>query len=193
MRFNAKSILETFKNTEVADVPKLKHTQYLHFLARRLGYEDYGHFKSCVENAPSDRIGDFYTTLMKKICAVRVPNEDVEHVCFSHFDGKSISYDSYFIGWDKHGNEVRAPDADHDKLAIMDFRTIFDEPLYLIETDAELLAWQWNWGSFAAVPVAMAKKHFPSLFLKEHLVVADPPIEKIKRKIRRRQKKSGLI
>ncbi len=41
MSFTSESILKTFKNTEVADAPKLKHTQYLHYLARRLGYLDY--------------------------------------------------------------------------------------------------------------------------------------------------------
>jgi hypothetical protein len=100
-------------------------------------------------------------------------------MCTSHhFDGKSISYESYFIGWDKHGNEVCASDPGHGRLVIIDFRTTFDDPLYLIETDAELLAWKWSWGSLAAVPVAMAKKHFPLLFLKDHPVVADLLIKK---------------
>lgn len=193
MRFNAETILETFKTTKVADAPKLKHTQYLRYLAQRLGYQDYEHFKRCLKTAPSDRLGDFYTTLMKKICALRVPEEGIAHVRLSHFDGKSIGYDSYFIGWDRNGKEVRMPNPGYEQLAIMDFRTIFEEPLYVIETDAELSAWQWNWGSFAAVPVALAKANFPSLFLKEHLVVTDPPLQKIKRRIRRARKKSGLI
>lgn len=67
-----------------------------------------------------------------------------------HFDGKSVGYDSYFIGWDKRGHEVREPDTGHGKLAIMDFRKVFEEPLYVIETEAEFLSWQWKWGSFAA-------------------------------------------
>lgn len=193
MRFNAESILKTFKETEVADAPKLKHTQYLNFLARRLGFQNYEHFRRCLNTAPSDRIGDFYTTLMKKICAIRVPAEGIAHVRFSHFDGKSIGYDSYLIGWDKRGNEVRLPDPGHEKLAIMDFRSIYDEPLYVIETEAELSAWKWGWGSFAAVPESMARKNFPSLFLKEHLVVAQPPIDEVRRKAHRNRKKSGLI
>lgn len=110
MHFTAESIIETFKDTEVADAPKLKHTQYLNYLAKRLGYQDYAHFKHCVETAPSDRIGDFYTGLMKKICAVRIPKEDIGHVRLSHYDGKSVNYDSYFVGWDKHGREVRRPE-----------------------------------------------------------------------------------
>lgn len=85
------------------------------------------------------------------------------------------------------------PKPGYEQLAIMDFRAFYEEPLYVIETGAELSAWRWNWGSFAAVPVALAKANFPSLFLKEHLVVTDPPLQKIKRRIRRAQKKSGLI
>lgn len=40
MSFTSESILKTFKDMEVADAPKLKHTQYLHYLARCLGYLD---------------------------------------------------------------------------------------------------------------------------------------------------------
>jgi hypothetical protein len=193
MLFNAASILKTFKSMEVANAPQLKHTQYLNYCAQLLGYTDYNHFKGCLDSAPSDRLGDYHTSLMKKICALRVPKEGVEHVRLSDYNGRSISFDSYFIGWDKHGNEVRVPETGHCSPAITDFRTFFDRPLYVIETEAELLAWQWNWGSFAAVPVAMAKSHFPSLFNKKHLVVENPPLELIKRKIRRKQKRSGLI
>lgn len=193
MRFSTASILSTFKSMEVANAPKLKHTQYLNYCAQLLGYSDYNHFKGCLESAPSDRIGDFHTALMKKICALRVPKEDVDHVRFSHFDGTSIGFDSYFIGWDKRGNEVRVPRTGHCKLAIIDFRTYLDHPLYVIETEAEFSAWQWNWGSFAAVPVAMAKAHFGSIFNKQHLVVENPPLDLIKRNIRHKQKRSGLI
>lgn len=193
MRFTAKTILESFKELKVAGAPELKHAQYLNYCARHLGYKNYHHFKGCLETAPSDRLGDFYTTLMKKICALRVPEQGVEHVRFSHFDGKAISYDSYFIGWDKLGNEVRVPDPGHEQLAIIDFREIMDVPLYVIETQAELIAWGWGWGSFAAVPLALAKSNFPSLFNKHHLVVANPSMKAIKRKIRRKQKRSGLL
>jgi hypothetical protein len=193
MSFTSESILKTFKDMEVADAPKLKHTQYLHYLAQCLGYLDYAHFKRCVQTAPSDRIGDFYTGLMQKICAIRLPREDIEHVRLNHFDGKSVGYDSYFIGWDKRGHEVREPDTGHGKLAIMDFREVFEEPLYVIETEAEFLSWQWKWGSFAAVPVSMARAHFPSLFNKRKQVIDKLPLDKIKRRIHRELQGKGLI
>ncbi|OYQ23351.1 hypothetical protein [Pseudomonas mandelii] len=104
-----------------------------------------------------------------------------------------LGYDSYFIGWDKHGNEVRVPRLGHDKLAITDFRTYFELPLYVIETSRELLSWQFGWGSFAAIPEGVAREHFPSLFNKKHLVVEDPPIKKIKRKAREDLKRRGFI
>ncbi|HGY9637419.1 hypothetical protein ACAW49_08370 [Pseudomonas sp. Env-44] len=43
MPFTAESIIVTFKTMEVADAPKLKHTQYLNYLARRLSYQSYAH------------------------------------------------------------------------------------------------------------------------------------------------------
>ncbi|WP_350025391.1 hypothetical protein [Pseudomonas fulva] len=193
MPFTAESIIETFKETEVAGAPKLKHTQYLNYLAKRLGYQSFKHFTQCVETAPSDRLGDYYTGLMKKICGVRVPKQDIGHIRLSHFDGKSISYDSYFIGWDEHGREVRMPSADHGRLAIMDFREIFDLPLYVIETQAEFIAWQWNWASFAVAPPELVRANFPSLFNQRDRVVENPPMDKVKRRYRREQKKSGLI
>lgn len=193
MSFTAESILQSFKDLEVENAPVLKHTQYLNYLAQRLGYLDYTHFKRCLQTAPSDRIGDFYSGLMQKICAMRVPNEDTLHVRLNHFDGRSISYDSYFIGWNKRGHEVRVPDPGHGRLSITGFRAVFPEPLYVIETQAEFLAWQWKWGAFAAVPVALAKAHFPSLFSMRREVVKNPPMEKIKRRIRRELRASGLI
>lgn len=193
MRFTSKLILESFKDTKIADAPALKHTQYLSYLAQRLGYLHYAHFKRCVELAPSDRIGDFYTGLMKNICAIRLPKENVDHVRLGPFDGKSIGYDSYFIGWDRRGREVRVPRSGYDNMTIIGFREIFEEPLYVIETEAELFAWQWRWGGFAAVPTPMARDYFPFIFDRRNQVVENPPIDKIERRIQRELRKKGLI
>jgi hypothetical protein len=194
MMFNTKTILDAFKSMDVADAPEnLCHSQYLEHCAKLLGYNNYKHFKSYLESPPEDRIGDVHTGLMRKICALRVPKPDVAHVRLKSYRDMSIGYDSYFIGWDKHGNEVRVPRLGHDKLAITDFRTYFELPLYVIETRRELLSWQFGWGSFAAVPEGLAREHFPSLFNKKHLVVEDPPIKKIKRKAREDLKRRGFI
>lgn len=179
MSFSAEYILETFKDTKVADAPKLKHTQYLNYLAKRLGYHDYNHFKGCVRTAPSDRIGDFYLGLMQKICALRLPKEGVDHVRLNDCTWTSVGFDSYFIGWDKRGREVRVPTPGHGVFSAMDFRNVFDEPLYVIETEAEFHAWQLKWGSFALVPVAMAKSRFPSLFNQQSKVVEAPRSRKL--------------
>lgn len=193
MSFSAEYILETFKETKVAGAPQLKHSQYLNYLAKRLGYQDYNHFKGCVKTAPSDRIGDFYLGLMQRLCALRLPKEDVDHVRLNDCTWTSVGFDSYFIGWDKRGREVRVPTPGHGRLSAMDFREIFDEPLYVIETEAEFHAWQLKWGSFALVPVAMAKSRFPSLFNQQSRVVEDPPIAKIKSRVQRELKDKGLI
>ncbi|WP_417787884.1 hypothetical protein [Stutzerimonas xanthomarina] len=193
MSFTAKTILDTFKDVEIAGAPKLKHTLYLNYAARQLGYSDYIHFKRCVQTAPSDRIGDFYTSLMRKICAIRMPKEGVEYVRFSDYNGISISYDSHFIGWDKRGNEVRVPNVGHGKHSVSDFRSVFEEPLYVIETEVELFAWQWRWRSFAVIPVALAKAKFRSLFHQHDQVMTNPPIAKVKGRVARKLRDSGLI
>ncbi|MDV8061167.1 hypothetical protein R4K94_13925, partial [Pseudomonas aeruginosa] len=50
MSFTSESILKTFKDTEVADAPKLKHTQYLHYLARRDLLPDFSTTPNLVES-----------------------------------------------------------------------------------------------------------------------------------------------
>ncbi|WP_095112946.1 hypothetical protein [Pseudomonas sp. Irchel 3H7] len=194
MMFNTKTILDAFKSMEIIDAPEnLCHTQYLEYCAKLLGYTSYKHFKSYLESPPEDRIGDVHTGLMRKICSMRTPKPDVSHVRLKSYRDMSIGYDSYFIGWDKRGNEVRVPTLGHDRLSITDFRSYFEVPLYVIETSNELLSWQFKWGSFAAVPEGLAREHFPSLFNKKHLVVEDPPIKKIKRKVREDLRRRGLI
>ncbi|MOA42508.1 hypothetical protein D3C78_1645620 [compost metagenome] len=85
------------------------------------------------------------------------------------------------------------PTPGHGTLSAMGFREIFDEPLYVIETEAEFHAWQLKWGSFALVPVDMAKSRFPSLFRQQSKVVENPPIATIKRRAQRELKDKGLI
>lgn len=193
MLFTAQTILNTFKEIEMAGAPRLKHTQYLDYTARQLGYTDYHHFKRCLQTAPDDRIGDFYTSLMRKICSMRLPKEGVDYVRLSDFDGLAISYDSHFIGYDKRGHEVRVPNVGHGKNSVMDFREHFEEPLYVIETEAEFIAWQRKWRSFGVVPVSLAKAHFGSLFNQQHLVEKNPPLKKIKQRVARKLRASGLI
>jgi hypothetical protein len=52
MSFTAESIIETFKTMEVSDTPKLKHTQYLNYLAKCLGYQCYAHLGNALKPLP---------------------------------------------------------------------------------------------------------------------------------------------
>lgn len=193
MLFTSQTILSTFKEIEIAGAPQLKHTQYLNYTARQLGYTDYHHFKRCLQTVPGDRIGDFYTSLMRKICSIRLPKEGVDNVRLSDFDGLAISYDSHFIGYDRRGHEVRVPNVGHGRNSVMDFREHFEEPLYVVQTEDEFLAWQWKWRSFAVAPVALAKAHFPSLFNQQDRVDKNPPLEKIELRVARQLRENGLI
>jgi hypothetical protein len=125
---------------------------------------------------------------MKKICSLRVPRQDMGHIRLSHFDGKSISYDSHFIGWISMAGKSEC-----QTLVTAGWRSWTSVPLYVIETEAEFIAWQWNWGSFAVALPELIRTYFSSLFNHRDCVVEDPPMEKVKRRYRREQKKSGLL
>jgi len=192
--FSAQQILDSVKSMKVADASAdLSHCQYLRHSAQSLGFQSYEALKAYLESPPLDRVGKVYTELMRKVCALRLPNLDTPYVRMTSYGNFSIGYDSYWIGWDRYGREVRVPREGFDEDAVVNFRALFTNPLYVIESQTELLAWQFRWRSDAAIPVDLAKAYFGSLFNKQHLVAEDPPMNLVKKRIRKDLKRRGLI
>ncbi|HDS1733310.1 hypothetical protein [Pseudomonas sp. BP8] len=191
--FTTESILSAFKSMEVADVPQnLTHAQTLDFKAKLFGFAHYYHLKTDLEKAPADRAAHIHDALMRKICAARLPNPQASHVRMVAHDDEDVGFDSYWIGWDKRGDEVREARAGFGRSRIEAFRARNPEPLYLLGDAQELIAWLKGWHSNAAVPVELAKEFFPDIFDQKHLVAENPPYELIDEKVKADMLRRGL-
>lgn len=103
--------------------------------------------------------------LMQKICAIRLPKDDIEHVGLTNSTGSRLATTPTSLG----GISV-AMRCESRTLGMASWQSwIFvrsSRSRFMSSKLAEFLSWQWKWGSFAAVPVSMAKVHFPTLFNK---------------------------
>jgi len=191
--FTSESILSAFKSMEVADVPQhLTHAQTLEFKAKLLGFTHYHHFRTNLEKASADRAAHIHDALMRKICAARLPHPQSSHVRMVAHDDEDVGFDSYWIGWDDRGDEVREARTGFGRSRIEAFRSRNPEPLYLLGDAQELIAWLKGWHSNAAVPVELAKEFFPDIFDQKHLVAENPPLELIDEKVKADMLRRGL-
>lgn len=195
MLFSANEVIDSLKNMELADAPDyLSHCQYLKYKAEALGFPSYESFKAYLENPPQDRIEKIHTELMRKICSVRIPKEDKCYVQMISFDDNTLGFQSYWIGWDSQGNEVRVPRGDYfisDE--IKQYREHYSDPVYVVETKIELVLWQFLWRANAIIPYELAEKTFKSLFNQKCFVAQDPPMDLINNKVHKKLKGSGLV
>jgi len=182
--FNRKQLLIAFKSFADSEVAPagLGHCQRLNFHAKRLGFHSYHHFSETLK-APSARIlGEVSIQLLERVCATKEPfRDDCAYYEFIPMDGQ-IGFYSYWIGWDAHGEEVRVPRPLNGKLSVPRLRKKASHPIYVVESERELLAWRAGWNSRAYVPEDLAKENFASLFDRSHLIAADPPLDLIRQK-----------
>jgi len=191
--FTTESTLVAFKSMEVANVPtNLTHAQTLDYKAKLLGFAHYHHFKTSLEKAPADRAAHIRDAIMRKICAARLPHPEARHVRMVAHDDENVGFDSYWIGWDKQGDEVREARTGFGKSRIEAFRARNLQPIYLLNDGQELIAWLTGWRSFAAVPVDLAQEYFPDMFDQKHLVAENPPYELIDKKVKADMLRRGL-
>ena len=195
MMFSANEVIDSLKNMELSDAPEgLSHCQYLKYKAELLGFPSYESFNAYLKNPPQDRIEKIHTELMRKICSVRFPKEDKCYVQMISFNGNSLGFQSHWIGWDCQGNEVRVPRGDYfisDE--IKEYREYYSDPVYVVETKIELLAWQYLWRAHAIIPYELAKKTFKSFFNQERFVAQEPPMDLVKNKVHEKLKGCGFI
>ncbi|WZB69464.1 hypothetical protein WJ968_24595 [Achromobacter xylosoxidans] len=90
-----------------------------------------------------------------------------------------IGYHSYWIGWDSAGKEVRVPRPLDGKSSVKGLREIAKHPVYVIESDLELVVWQHVWKSSAYLPETLARRSFPRCFDKRHLVADSLPSDEL--------------
>lgn len=186
--YTSNQLIRALKSLAYSDDSKSDqgHCQRLHYHARRLGFQNFEHYRRWLKSAPEASLAKLSTRLMEQVCATRLPSLDAPYVEFTPIpDG--ISYYSHWIGWDQHGNEVRAPrplDAQH---SVPRLRKLLDHPIYVVESARELLAWQYQWKATAYLPEELAREFFPSFFSKDHFVDPNVPHELVRQRATERQ------
>lgn len=165
------------------------YCQALDVYAQQLGYESYHHLAQSLKALPSDSLGKVSLKLMRQICARRLPSQDRNYCSFTAFPGGSFGYYSHWIGWDAKGKEVRVPSPLNGRRTTENFRRLLDHPVYVVESEKELMAWQWRRLAGAVIPMPLAKEFFPSFFSKKHLIAKNPPLEKVRRQEALRQQR----
>ncbi|MCS3805047.1 hypothetical protein HNO92_002216 [Chromobacterium alkanivorans] len=181
--FAYQDVINGFKSLRSAeDTPSsLSSCQALEFWAKNYGFQSYHHFRESLRRQPQDTFAKTSLKLMRLFCEKRLPTLDCAYYEFMVLP-KSIGYYSNWIGWDKNGDEVRTPRPLSGKESVKGLRKAADYPIYVVESERELVAWQKVWGSTAYIPADLAKQHFQKSFNKKHLVADNPPYELIKRK-----------
>lgn len=183
MKFQLKEVIDAVKNLVTADSESvLTHCQDLDVKAKALGFESYHHMRETLKRIPPDQFGNTSLRLMRKVCAARRPSLRCAYFEFHTLPGDGLGFYSHWIGWDRNGDEVRAPRPMDGLESVSRLRQCSGVPVYVVESPKELIAWQDVWGSTALIPQNLAKQSFPWAFDKSHLAEKDPPMDKVKQK-----------
>lgn len=166
------------------------YCQLLDFHAQSLNFQNFRHYRQWVKSAPETSLLNLSTRLRERVCATKLPTLDEPYVEFTPLP-TGIGYYSYWIGWDKHGEEVRIPrplDAQH---SVPRLRKLKLHPVYVVESPEELISWQYRWKAPAYIPEKLAQEFYPCCFEKRHLVDPNVPTEVVKRRVQERASQQG--
>lgn len=194
MFFNFKIVLNLVKQQVINDpIAGLGHCQMLDAKSQELGFQNYHHLRETLRGLPDDQFGPVSIGLMRRVCETKLPSQDCPYFEFYSWPNNNkqgeVGFCSHWIGWDKHGEEVRVPRPLSGYESVVGLRKIEQRPIYVVETEIELLLWQFRWGAIGYVPEALAKQFFRSSFNKEHRVEKDPPLDLVKAKSEERMAK----
>lgn len=180
MSFTYKQVIDSFKSPASIDdgLLEFSHCQRLNIKARQLGFQSYVHLRKTLKQLPQDSFASVSLRLMRRICEQKLPTRECRYFEFVPLP-KGIGYYSEWIGWDKNGSEVRVPRPLHGMPSVNGLRKAVDFPVYVVESDNEIYAWQNIWKSTAYIPEDLAKRYFARYFNKQHLVEVDLPLERV--------------
>lgn len=179
--FQYKEVLGAFKDMVGGSADAAEsHCKMLEIRARELGFQGYHHLRTTLAGTPTDKFGEVSLRLMRSICERRIPTLNCAYFEFHVLPGRRTGFYSHWIGWDKNGDEVRVPRPLHGKSTAHGLRRATPQPIYVLESAKEILAWKYNWGSTGLIPEAIAQESFPLSFNKKWLVAANPPIDKVR-------------
>jgi hypothetical protein len=185
MFFNINVVLNLVKQQVINNpVPGLSHCQMLNAKSQELGFQSYHHLREGLKGLPDDQFGPVSIGLMRRLCETKLPSQDCPYYEFYTWPNKhgEISFYSEWAGWDKYGEEVRVPRPLDGRESVLGLRKIEERPIYVVETEIEVLLWQFRWGAIGYVPEALARLFFGSTFNKERRIEKDPSMDLVKAK-----------
>lgn len=179
--FTLKEVVDGFKSVDLAgSAPEAGHCRNLIAKARALGFRDYHDFLMHLKCMPQEEFASVSLKLMREICAMRLPSDNT----LPYFEllplPSGMGYYSQWIGWDKYGEEVRVPRPLAARNSVSNLRGLGRYPVYVIESERELIAWRSIWRSRAYVRAELAMEEFPAMFGKGHLVAKNVPTSLIR-------------
>lgn len=192
MFFNINVVLNLVKQQVVNNpIAGLSHCQMLNEKSQELGFQSYHHLRESLKGLPDDQFGPVSIGLMRRVCETKLPSQDCPYYEFYTWPNRhgEVGFYSHWIGWDKHGEEVRVPRPLHGRESVLGLRKIEDRPIYVVETEIEVLLWQFRWGAIGYVPEALAKHFFGSIFEKGRRAEENPPMDLVKAKSEARMAK----
>jgi hypothetical protein len=158
----------------------LTHCQRLDACSREFGFNNFRHFRKTLPNLPTDKFGKVSLKLMRLYCQSAKPSLDTSYYELYAESGPKIAFYSSWIGWDKVGREVREPRPLNGQKSIDGLRNLFENPIYVVENNSQLLSWLHNWHGTALIPKDLAKEYFPEKFSRKRLVCDDVDIELVR-------------
>jgi hypothetical protein len=147
----------------------LTYCQNLDLNSRDIGFNSFHHLRQSLPNFTDDHIGNISTKLMRRACAVALPAPQKPYYLFVAQPELRMRFFSHWIGWDKRGQEVRTPSH-----AVFKRGGELSNPVYIIETDRQLVAWRNKWHGVAYVSAEPAHEHFKEAFARKAAIVEGP-------------------
>lgn len=152
----------------------MSYCQRLDHYSRQLGYNSLHHFRKTLPNLSDDQIGNFSTKIMRLACSKALPNPNKPYFEFVAEQGRRMRFYSEWAGWDKRGQEVRVPRDLNGAYSVPRLREQLEVPVYVIETDRQLVAWRHRWYGMAYVSEALAREHMKEAFARYEAVFDGP-------------------
>ncbi|HEJ4043551.1 hypothetical protein LER27_13895 [Pseudomonas aeruginosa] len=152
----------------------MTYCQRLDHLSRKIGFNNRHHIEKVLSNLTDDQIGKISTKLMRLACAKALPKPNRAYFEFIAQRGRNMRFYSSWAGWDKRGQEVRVPRGLDGFYSVPRLREQLTAPVYVIETDRQLVAWRNKWHGMAYVPAALAREHMKEAFARYEAVVKGP-------------------
>jgi hypothetical protein len=152
----------------------MTYCQRLDHHSRQIGYTDFHHLQKALSNLSDNQIGNISTRLMRLACCKALPKPNKSYYEFIAQHERRMRFYSSWAGWDKRGQEVRVPRGLDGYHTVPRLRELLTAPVYVIETDRQLVAWRNKWCGMAYIPASLAREHMKEAFARYEAVVKGP-------------------